>query len=191
MARQVKTAQEIYSSGLSMKELRRQYSWRSYEARKKIERLRQKYGEDSSIVQEMEDKFRPLRELGDLSRKQLSQQLSRTYDFGGSKTGQTYENVADKLKSAGFEHVNEDNIKATLDFLDDARARGISAIYGSEGIIEVANRATRQGLTMEEWRRNVDYWMDQSAKRGKKGPIKPRLQKRFLNGGSSAYRKRK
>ena len=152
MARQVKTAQEIYSSGLSMKDLRRQYSWRSYEARKKIERLRQKYGEDSSIVQEMEDKFRPLRELGDLSRKQLSQQLSRTYDFGGSKTGRTYENVADKLKSAGFEHINEDNIKATLDFLDDARARGISAIYGSEGIIEVANRAARQGLTMEEWK---------------------------------------
>lgn len=210
MARHIKTAQDIYSSGLSMKELRRQYSWRSYEARKKLERLRQKYGEDSAIVQENMDRYRPLSELGDLNRMQLSQQLSRTYDFGGSKTGQLYEDVASKMKSNGFTGVNLNNVGQTLDFLDDIRAKGMASIYGSEGIIEVANRAARQGLSDEEWKKNLKYWEDENKRiaeenqrriaearaRGRKPrrllkPVRLTLQKRFRDGGSNDYRKRK
>ena len=210
MARRIKTAQEIYSSGLSMKELRRQYSRRSYEARKKIERLRQKYGEDSAIVQENLERYKPLSELGDLNRMQLSQQLSQTYDFGGSKTGQLYEDVAAKMKANGFTGVNLNNVGQTLDFLDDIRAKGMASIYGSEGIIEVANRAARQGLSDEEWKKNLKYWEDENKRiaeenqrriaearaRGRKPrrllkPVRLTLQKRFRDGGSDDYRKRK
>ena len=210
MARRIKTAQEIFDSSLSMKELRRQYSWRSYEARKKFERLRQKYGEDSAIVQENMERYKPLSELGDLNRMQLSQQLSRTYDFGGSKTGQTYEDVASKMKANGFTGVNLNNVGQTLDFLDDLRAKKMASIYGSEGIIEVANRAARQGLSDEEWKKNLKYWEDENKRiaeenqrriaearaRGRKPrrllkPVRLTLQKRFRDGGSDDYRKRK
>ena len=190
MARRYKTAQDLMN--MSDSQLKRLYSWRSYEARKKLQRLEQKYGTDSQIVRDQKNRFKPLKELGELSHRQLAQAAARTYDFGSSKTGQTYENIADKLRDAGFEKVNEENVGATLDFLDDARARGLAAVYGSEGIIEAANRAARQGLSMEEWQKNVDYWIEQAAIRSAKGkrPAMPRLQKRFRSGSSSAYRKR-
>jgi len=187
MARKMKTAQDLLS--MTEKELRRLYSWRSYEARKKLKRLEEKYGSDSRIVSDMRDRFKPLKEMGELSHRQLAQAAARTYDFGGSKTGQTYENVADKLRGAGFEKVTDQNVRATLDFLDDARARGLASIYGSEGMVEAANRAARQGLNMEEWRKNVDYWIEQAGKRKGKRPAAPRLQKRFRSGSSSGYRK--
>lgn len=193
MARRYKTAQDILN--MSDPQLKRLYSWRSYEARKKLQRLEQKYGPESQIVRDHRERFKPLKERGDLSHRQLAQAIALTYDFGRSKTGQTYENLADRLHDTyGFKTITSENLEASLEFLDDARARGIAALYPSQGaVLAAASRAVNQGLSLEEWRANVDDWIKRGKERAEKGkdPVKPRLQKKYRTGSSDAYNKRK
>ena len=47
MARRYKTAQDLMN--MSDSQLKRLYSWRSYEARKKLQRLEQKYGAEHNL----------------------------------------------------------------------------------------------------------------------------------------------
>ncbi len=193
MARRYKTAQDLMN--MSDSQLKRLYSWRSYEARKKLQRLEQKYGPDSQIVRDQKNRFKPLKEMGDLSHRQLAQAAARTYDFGSSKTGQTIENLAERLRdNYGFKTITDKNLEASLEFLDDARARGIASLYPSQGaILAAASRAVNQGLSLEEWQKNVDDWITRGEARQKKGkgPVKPRLQKKYRTGSSDAYSKRK
>ncbi len=107
------------------------------------------------------EKMKELRESG-----QLSVKASRRSRAGAIAT----------LQARGYDFVNESNIDDLFKFLDDARARGLTSVYGYEKILEAVNRAKKRGLSDKEIEDNIDYWADQKEK-GKRLTVRQRKPK--------------
>lgn len=76
-----------------------------------------------------------------------------------------------KLKSMGIDYVNKKNFKSFFNFLDDARARGLGALYSSTQLIESIKQAKDKGLTKAQIQANIDYWATKHVKYDEDGRI--------------------
>lgn len=104
----------------------------------------------------------------------------------GSVSGQ-YEmrrNALENLRERGLDFVNERNFELFGQFMEEARIRGYSKIYGSERISELFGTATKKGIKPEELFKNFSYWM----KNRKKLEEIPRI-KNANKRNSSEYKK--
>ena len=168
MARRIEalSAWEIANSSVTTAELRRQYSKQAYVARQRLGKIEAAYGSKAEIVQRRAGDFRPLKELGDLNRLQLAQELSSTQKFlasGSSRVkeyGQVRQNIIDSFNENGYDFVNESNLDDLYQFLEDARARHLGSMYGSDQLIETWNRAQKRGMTPEQLLGNIEYWAE-------------------------------
>lgn len=168
MARRIEalSAWEIANSSVTTAELRRQYSKQAYVARQRLGKIEAAYGSKAEIVQRRAGDFRPLKELGDLNRQQLAQELSSTQKFlasGSSRVkeyGQVRQNIIDSFNENGYDFVNESNLDDLYQFLEDARARHLGSMYGSDQLIETWNRAQKRGMTPEQLLGNIEYWAE-------------------------------
>lgn len=160
------SAWEIANSSMTTAEMRRQYSKQAYVARQRLGKIESAYGSKAEIVQRRAGDFRPLKELGDLNRQQLAQELSSTQKFlasGSSRVkeyGQVRQNIIDSFNENGYEFVNESNLDDLYQFLEDARARHLGSMYGSDQLIETWNRAQKRGMTPEQLLGNIEYWAE-------------------------------
>ena len=160
------SAWEIANSSMTTAEMRRQYSKQSYVARQRLGKIEAAFGSKAEIVQRRAGDFRPLKELGDLNRQQLAQELSSTQKFlasGSSRVkeyGQVRQNIIDSFNENGYEFVNESNLDDLYQFLEDARARHLGSMYGSDQLIETWNRAQKRGMTPEQLLGNIEYWAE-------------------------------
>ena len=160
------SAWEIAKSSMTTAELRRQYSKQAYAARQRLGKIEAAYGSKAEIVQRRAGDFRPLKELGDLNRQQLAQELSSTQKFlasGSSRVkeyGQVRQNIIDSFNENGYDFVNESNLDDLYQFLEDARARHLGSMYGSDQLIETWNRAQKRGMTPEQLLGNIEYWAE-------------------------------
>ena len=160
------SAWEIANSSITTAELRRQYSKQAYVARQRLGKIEAAFGSKAEIVQRRAGDFRPLKELGDLNRQQLAQELSSTQKFlasGSSRVkeyGQVRQNIIDSFNENGYEFVNESNLDDLYQFLEDARARHLGSMYGSDQLIETWNRAQKRGMTPEQLLGNIEYWAE-------------------------------
>ena len=160
------SAWEIANSSMTTAELRRQYSKQAYAARQRLGKIEVAFGSKAEIVQRRAGDFRPLKELGDLNRQQLAQELSSTQKFlasGSSRVkeyGQVRQNIIDSFNENGYDFVNESNLDDLYQFLEDARARHLGSMYGSDQLIETWNRAQKRGMTPEQLLGNIEYWAE-------------------------------
>ena len=160
------SAWEIANSSMTTAEMRRQYSKQAYVARQRLGKIEAAYGSKAEIVQRRAGDFRPLKELGDLNRQQLAQELSSTQKFlasGSSRVkeyGQVRQNIIDSFNENGYDFVNESNLDDLYQFLEDARARHLGSMYGSDQLIETWNRAQKRGMTPEQLLGNIEYWAE-------------------------------
>ena len=160
------SAWEIANSSMTTAELRRQYSKQAYVARQRLGKIEAAFGSKAEIVQRRAGDFRPLKELEDLNRQQLAQELSSTQKFlasGSSRVkeyGQVRQNIIDSFNENGYEFVNESNLDDLYQFLEDARARHLGSMYGSDQLIETWNRAQKRGMTPEQLLGNIEYWAE-------------------------------
>lgn len=160
------SAWEIANSSVTTAELRRQYSKQAYVARQRLGKIEAAYGSKAEIVQRRAGDFRPLKELGNLNRQQLAQELSSTQKFlasGSSRVkeyGQVRQNIIDSFNENGYDFVNESNLDDLYQFLEDARARHLGSMYGSDQLIETWNRAQKRGMTPEQLLGNIEYWAE-------------------------------
>lgn len=160
------SAWEIANSSVTTAELRRQYSKQAYVARQRLGKIKVAFGSKAEIVQRRAGDFRPLKELGDLNRQQLAQELSSTQKFlasGSSRVkeyGQVRQNIIDSFNENGYDFVNESNLDDLYQFLEDARARHLGSMYGSDQLIETWNRAQKRGMTPEQLLGNIEYWAE-------------------------------
>lgn len=160
------SAWEIANSSMTTAEMRRQYSKQAYVARQRLGKLEAAFGSKAEIVQRRAGDFRPLKELGDLNRQQLAQELSSTQKFlasGSSRVkeyGQVRQNIIDSFNENGYDFVNESNLDDLYQFLEDARARHLGSMYGSDQLIETWNRAQKRGMTPEQLLGNIEYWAE-------------------------------
>mgnify|MGYP007130621733 FL=1 len=160
------SAWEIANSSMTTAELRRQYSKQAYVARQRLGKIESAFGSKAEIVQRRAGDFRPLKELGDLNRQQLAQELSSTQKFlasGSSRVkeyGQVRQKIIDSFNENGYDFVNESNLDDLYQFLEDARARHLGSMYGSDQLIETWNRAQKRGMTPEQLLGNIEYWAE-------------------------------
>ena len=74
--------------------------------------------------------------------------------------GQVRQNIIDSFNENGYDFVNESNLDDLYQFLEDARARHLGSMYGSDQLIETWNRAQKRGMTPEQLLGNIEYWAE-------------------------------
>lgn len=79
-------------------------------------------------------------------------------------------NAIETLHREGYDYINRRNFNSFMRFLDDARARGLGALYSSTQLIEKIHEAKKRGLTKREIKKNIARWADQ-IKRDKEGKV--------------------
>lgn len=167
---QAVSAWELMNSSMTTQELRRAYSKQAYTARQRLGKIRQAYGNEAEVVQRRAGDFQPLSKLGKLTRAQIAAELSGVQKFlasGSSRVreyGQVRQDIIDSFQRSGYEFVNESNLDSLYQFLEDARARHLGSIYGSDQLIETWNRAQKRGMTSEQLLGNIEYWAEKQPK---------------------------
>ena len=165
------SAWEIAGSSRSTKELRREYSKLAYKARQRLAAIEKAFGSKAEIVQRRKGDFGTLTSLGKVNRAQISAELADVRRFlasGSSRVSeyaQVRQNAIESFHRSGYEFVNEKNLDDLYQFLEDARARHIGSIYGSDQLIETFERAQKRGLTSEQLLGNIEYWAENAPKR--------------------------
>lgn len=160
------SAWEIANSSMTTAEIRREYSKQAYVARQRLSKIEAAYGSKAEIVQRRGGDFKTLRELGNMNRMQIAQELSSTQKFlasGSSRVkeyGQVRQNIIDSFNENGYDFVNESNLDDLYQFLEDARARHLGSMYGSDQLIETWNRAQKRGMSPEQLLGNIEYWAE-------------------------------
>ena len=97
----------------------------------------------------------------------LLKKAKEVYKSGVTSLSNERRSVAlaiDTLKAQGIDYVNKRNFKSFFNFLDDARARGLGALYSSTQLIEAIKQAKDKGLTKAEIQANINYWADKGIK---------------------------
>lgn len=77
----------------------------------------------------------------------------------------------DTLKEQGIDFVNRRNFKSFFNFLDDARARGLGALYSSTQLIEAIKMAKDKGLSKADIKANIDLWASKQLKYDNEGKL--------------------
>lgn len=165
------SAWEIAGSSKTTAELRREYSKLAYKARQRLGNIASRFGQKAEVVQRHAGDFGTLKSLGTVNRTQLSQEIAATRRFlasGSSRVSeyaQVRQNAIESFQRSGYEFVNEENLDDLYQFLEDARARHLGSIYGSDQLIETFERAQKRGLSSEQLLGNIEYWAEHPDKK--------------------------
>lgn len=111
------------------------------------------------------------------NKKLLNKLLKRARDvYKSGVTSLTNERrtmalAIDTLKANGIDFVNKRNFKSFFNFLDDARARGLGALYSSTQLIEAFKQAKDKGLSKKDIQANIDYWASKELRYDSEGKL--------------------
>ena len=147
--------------------LRSQYSKASIAIRRQLKRAEQRPG-GKQLVERYRGEFPRLAELGPVSEKDLRALTKKAQGLLQTKTLTTKHDrqinqAVETLRDRGYDYINRNNIDEFFDFLDDARARGLTSIYGYEAILDAVNRARKRKVTSEEIKANIAYWAENNT----------------------------
>ena len=81
------------------------------------------------------------------------------------------EGTEKRLHEEGYDYINRRNFNSFMRFLDDARAKGLGALYSSTQLIEKIKEMKDRRLTKGEILANIDRWAKVHVKRDKEGKI--------------------
>ena len=151
--------------------IRQRYSYLAGRVRRQISKLRERMPEAVSLERYTEKEFPKLREMkiqpADRALKAAIRQAEKLLSSGelSLRSQRRSMNTAIKtLNDRGYNYVNQQNFGYFMNFLDDARARGLASIYGYQYLLDTFNRAKKRGLSDDEIRGNIAYWAEQADK---------------------------
>ena len=154
---------------MARNKIRAEYSYLAGRIRRQMRELEARMPEAVSL-ERYRGEFRPLRELGNVSDKALKRGIKEAKKVLKSgeislRAQKRAMNTAIKtLNERGYDYINRGNFGYFMDFLDDARARGLASIYGYQYLLDTFNRAKKRGLSDAEIRGNIAYWAEQADK---------------------------
>ncbi len=149
--------------------IRQQYSRLASQVRRKARILEQRMPEAVS-VQRYRGEFPKLRDLGNVSDAALrrgikeAQRLLESNELSLRANKRSQATAIQTLNERGYNYINNQNFGYFMNFLDDARARGLASIYGYQYLLDTFNRAKKRGLSDDEIRGNIAYWAEQADK---------------------------
>lgn len=147
--------------------LRSQYSKASIAIRRQLKRAEGRPG-GKQLFERYRGEFPNLRELGPVSESDLraltkkAQGLLQTKALT-TKHDRQIRQAVNTLQDRGYDYINQNNIDEFFDFLDDARARGLTSIYGYEAILDAVQRARERKLSSSEIKANIAYWAENNT----------------------------
>lgn len=151
--------------------IRQRYSYLAGRVRRQISKLRERMPEAVSLERYSEKEFPKLRDMkiqpSDRALKAAIRQAEKLLSSGELTLRRQRRSVATAIKTLnerGYTYVNQQNFGYFMDFLDDARARGLASIYGYQYLLDTFNRAKKRGLSDDEIRGNIAYWAEQADK---------------------------
>ena len=71
----------------------------------------------------------------------------------------------DTLHREGYDYINRRNFNSFMRFLDDARAKGLGALYSSTQLIDKIHEMKSRGLTKKQILKNIDRWSRTAIRR--------------------------
>lgn len=151
--------------------IRQRYSYLAGRVRRQISKLRERMPEAVSLERYSEKEFPKLRDMkiqpSDRALKAAIRQAEKLLSSGELTLRRQRRSVSTAIKTLnerGYTYVNQQNFGYFMDFLDDARARGLASIYGYQYLLDTFNRAKKRGLSDDEIRGNIAYWAEQADK---------------------------
>lgn len=161
------TKQAIKDSGiLSTEQLEAEYSRLSRLRNARITRLEKNFP-NMKIEYERAPKLSSLvDEEGNLKMSQFSSALSETYKFLNKKTTtvtgyrrQVRRSIKSFNKMFDKDIINEDNIQALYDFLEDYRNKyNVQKIPDSDRLLDTYAEAVRLNIDPQSLLKDIDYW---------------------------------
>lgn len=178
MARRVRHQSVQDLQGISGTELRVAYSKLAYTARKRVERLSERYGSTAEVVTRRSKDFQPVRAIErQQGRKLTDQEVRMLYSdatrflSSNSSRIREYEAVQSAFRQNFAEAIGriqygvkekpipDKDIDPLYQFLEDARIKDIQGIFGSNSLVRTFYNAKKQGLTREQLLGNIEYWV--------------------------------
>lgn len=147
--------------------IRQKYSKLASQIRRKAKILEQRMPEAVS-VQRYRGEFPKLRDLGNVSESALqrgikeAERLLKSNELSLRANKRSQATAIQTLNERGYNYINNQNFGYFMNFLDDARARGLASIYGYQYLLDTFNRAKKRGLSDDEIRGNIQYWANQA-----------------------------
>ena len=147
--------------------IRQKYSKLASQIRRKGKILEQRMPEAVS-VQRYRGEFPKLRDLGNVSESALrrgikeAERLLKSNELSLRANKRSQATAIQTLNERGYNYINNQNFGYFMNFLDDARARGLASIYGYQYLLDTFNRAKKRGLSDDEIRGNIQYWANQA-----------------------------
>lgn len=86
----------------------------------------------------------------------------------------------DTLHREGYDYINRRNFNSFMRFLDDARAKGLGALYSSTQLIDKIKEMKDRRLTKSQILKNIDRWSRQNVKRDKEGKVIEQIKPKKL-----------
>ena len=164
--------------------IRKQYARMSAKFRYDLQKLENRAG-DVRSVRRYKGEFPSLTALGNMVTDQdLKQAMKQMKEIraSGQLSLRTKKrapaSMLDTLHREGYEYIDEGNIEDFYKFMEDARARGLGAIYGSDRIAQLIQRGMKKGLTRNQIIANMESWAENE-------PVNPRYSRKR---GSSSQR---
>lgn len=159
--------------------LRSQYASESAYIRRRLRDI-EKVDPDNLIVRKFKNEFpalkdfklRPSDEAIKLGLEKMKE-LRKSGALSVKKQKASVGNFIFELNMRGYTFINKSNFSDLIEFLDDARARGLANIYGYEPVLQAIHRARKRGLSDEEIEANIDYWAE-NKKKGKRLTVRKR-----------------
>lgn len=149
--------------------IRQRYAYLAGRVRRQMKELEARMPEAVSLERYRRE-FPRLRDLGNVSEKALklgireAEKLLKSGELSLRSQRRSMNTAIKTLNERGYNYVNQQNFGYFMDFLDDARARGLASIYGYQYLLDTFNRAKKRGLSDDEIRGNIAYWAEQADK---------------------------
>jgi hypothetical protein len=89
-------------------------------------------------------------------------------------------NALKTLHEEGYDYINRRNFNSFMRFLDDARAKGLGALYSSTQLIDKIKEMKNRSLTKGEILANIDRWARKNVKRDKEGKVIEQIKPKKL-----------
>lgn len=173
--------------------IRTLYSKASAKVRRQLKNLTGRPG-TKQLVEKYTGEFPTLKALGPISDSDLRKLYNRAMGLLKTKTltltkHEKQIDQAIKTMQPKVPDLNRENFDYLMDFLDDARTRGIESLFGYWAILTALDRAVnKRGLSEEEIKANIEHW-EQLAEQNKLHSL--RFYKNLKPGSSSDDFKRK
>lgn len=154
-------------AGIPKGEIRKEYTRLRDILNKRIQRIQ----ESTFANQGIAGKFPGgLPKLADIAPEDLPYMLQQAATALTSKSGslkglqQRQQSAIESFRERGYTQINESNFKEFVNFLEEAKERGLSKVYGSDSVVNLYENSQAMGLSPDEVMQDFNWWAENIEK---------------------------